>query len=1137
MDCIVCFLHGKTTASTRSSFTPILMILLYPFVEKHHPGMPVTHYYRTNTSLLNKNQEHSNSINEIVKKAMFSNQNSDTHSQKITMNSPRLSHSQKLTMNSNFEKELFGKAIDKSKNKKEISEDPLAVNNPDIIIPQNTKSKKHKVKKSNLKYLQNDILKNAFYDIRQNNLEKSNSKFWSKIPTSKISTSTPIKSSQESSAKFLQENLITQNCQKFIEANPNFSPNLEEMVNKCNLCEQTFQTSDDLIEHIRVRHLQDKSIYCDICNKNFKSLKYKKRHMKNIHKGIKINLVKNIGGFLSKTLSLGDENFASKISPETEKMRKTTENLHGYKYIPRKYPCEFCTKGRGAKGFNYKKPFLKHLEEEHQFGKEICKEILQKYLTDKEKEFQKANPEEISDENCEKKIFQRSSKYGNSNLPHQCNICLRYYRKRLSLKFHQRKKHKIGIKEKLFFCEFCTLKFTSMTMVRQHLTKDHKKTKDNIEEISKNLWIKMRQERDPEWEYFDCHICFAFFNDQKDLDLHLTSTFHKDYRKYRCEDKECNNRGTRYGKNCFRSLSELNQHVDNIHGGVENFKCKHKQCPKSFKEPNRLKMHIRRSHTYVCDICEKGFLSKSILNRHTTLVHEESSRIFTCIFCDNVSYETKSSYLNHIAEVHEGSIETCNICDKIFKTRTHLLTHMGNVHEGNRKPKQRIEYKKCCKICDDKIYRTREELQNHIQDIHEGMSEKCKLCGKLFASRHSYKSHINYHHEGKNTKCNICDKIYKTREELQKHIKVNHKGMSEKCNYCDKVFLRRLTLQRHIMLIHEGVKKSAWKKFKCKICQFSFSSILNLKNHAKLVHRVSQEKFNQDNKTYKCDICTFSFSSIQNLNNHAKLVHRGSKEKLNQGNKTYKCEICTNVFEFFSSLKKHLESCGKKSKENFVKSPHQNISQKNNTFFTMDDLQELSDEEYNNTAKVKENMEKIFFCEFCERKFTSMYLLCKHLSKDHEKNSDDIQKISKNLWIKMKPNRNPGLKYLDCHICPAFFFKQIALKNHLNKSHPGRKLKCDLCKLYFQTSLQLIRHVENGGDQNLKCTFSKDQDIESNNIHEGQNKENFSLEVINVENDNFKEIKNHKSNNFQGDKNEKDLTISKKEIFCSESKC
>ena len=241
--------------------------------------------------------------------------------------------------------------------------------------------------------------------------------------------------------------------------------------------------------------------------------------------------------------------------------------------------------------------------------------------------------------------------------------------------------------------------------------------------------------------------------------------------------------------------------VENVQG-VRKFKCK--KCDKCFSNNQNLKQHSRRKVNcaenivkYACKDCDKAFEFQSSLRNHMTEVHGKSLQI-PCPECDKKFLGNKGMK-NHYEKVHQEVTEyyECDICHKSFADKSSLITHSKTVKCAE----NMIKFK--CDYC-NQSFPFLKVLRNHMKQIH----------GKCLQFS-----------------CPECDQKFVRKERLNDHVRLIHKkDETDICGQCKKSFSNKDSLKIHIQSVHEG------EKFKCEICEATYSEQRSLIYHRKKIH-------------------------------------------------------------------------------------------------------------------------------------------------------------------------------------------------------------------------------------------------------------------------------------------------------------
>jgi hypothetical protein len=172
---------------------------------------------------------------------------------------------------------------------------------------------------------------------------------------------------------------------------------------------------------------------------------------------------------------------------------------------------------------------------------------------------------------------------------------------------------------------------------------------------------------------------------------------------------------------------------------------------------------------YICEFCNKHFISDVKLNRH--LYNQESCKHeYKCEKC-NVIFRLKGEYNAHIRNIY-------------------CLDNSGNV----------IDLKKDI----DNI--NTETIEDDDIIINNGLKfYKCTDCNKLFNNKQALNSHQNRIIKCNQVfNCNKCNKQFHTIENLRKHENKKINCINEKfeCNKCNKIFSCNRNLLKHLKRVN-----------------------------------------------------------------------------------------------------------------------------------------------------------------------------------------------------------------------------------------------------------------------------------------------------------------------------------------------
>ncbi|XP_055524416.1 transcription factor grauzone-like [Wyeomyia smithii] len=232
----------------------------------------------------------------------------------------------------------------------------------------------------------------------------------------------------------------------------------------------------------------------------------------------------------------------------------------------------------------------------------------------------------------------------------------------------------------MFRCEPCNKSFTESDGLEKH-----------------NKWVHTPDSEKP----FKCEICDAAFYKDYLLRNHMKYHISMEQKIFSCKDCD----------KSFGTAVLLRAHQQNIHGAASS---------------------------WVCDICAKGFVHKSLLETHR-LSHSAEGAASLKKQCENCKkwLKNKDTYQNHLKRCLAGGPVTCDICGKEAVNELALASHKRFNHE------ERPGF--ACSYCGKqfkRILRLKEHEANHRGEV----LYSCPYCPRTCNSSSNMYTHKKVAH-------------------------------------------------------------------------------------------------------------------------------------------------------------------------------------------------------------------------------------------------------------------------------------------------------------------------------------------------------------------------------------------------------
>ncbi|XP_052003485.1 uncharacterized protein LOC127658311 [Xyrauchen texanus] len=714
-----------------------------------------------------------------------------------------------------------------------------------------------------------------------------------------------------------------------------------------------FYTKRKIKEHESICNNEELRTACSKCGKYFSKTKYRTAHEKQCQ-----------GKISNETGTNGKDRFKQQC-PQCFKCFRSKSFLLRHLSVHSKeksYACMHC----GQK-YDGQKQYLQHEAFCNGMSKERGLESLSG--TEKTKSMHTAGKKQkeikiVSGENCGE---------------FKCKFCTKSFSRPRYLRRHILTHTDV----KPYRCKTCESCFSRYDHLKLHQTRCRGKrrlevrvVKMSLDSLATGCQSKELQEN----ETLQCKICSKQLSTQSDLKRHM-AMLHITDKPFPC--KRC---GKTYSTvktlrrhnltiKCKRVLKETEQSAKNnvpnqpcretskllqriqVHY-MNKFKYQCEYCPRRFKMPGQLKVHLRL-HTgekpYGCASCGERFIRKDYLKRHlikcggkgkrqekvlcdkcgglflhdTLLVHQK-----TCVI------SSKSSESSEVVKNPKSPCKvkgfSCANCSERFLLFSQLQQHFLSKHRSAQPQEQLVSsHSQIIKqepLDEDSgqnqpCSSQKPERENLREKSYRGPDKplECPQCHMRFVNPSGLGRHMRIHSEVYPFSCKKCHGGFWSKKSMEKHkkkcrghtvIKSNDSTLENTgeldCNQNDTVLVFNKgsnttgtgVLQTKFSCKDQETESCSDKgdaavhKYQCSECDQSFTDGLRLISHLEEHGREDQEHRSAD--VHRCHVCSKVFGQAGLLQRHVNIQHKIKT--------TNTCPICFKSFRFPSDVDIH-RSC------------------------------------------------------------------------------------------------------------------------------------------------------------------------------------------------------------------------------------
>ncbi|CAG5133369.1 unnamed protein product [Candidula unifasciata] len=529
---------------------------------------------------------------------------------------------------------------------------------------------------------------------------------------------------------------------------------------------------------------------------------------------------------------------------------------------------------------------------------------------------------------------------------------------------------------------------------------------------------------------YACFVCDETFQEL------MLYTFHMQGHHYKAGSIKCSDCSELFENNsvffAHRKLSTYELWVDRAKVLTAQQEIVTEELEKGDSSPKPKKKRKGREEHYICSVCGKVIHKYSSFLKHIA-THDDVIAL-SCGVCQE-PFRAPCLLRYHI-DLNHSHVQPfqCRRCLRRFKLKCSLSTHMRycDIDPSNLPYAEEMQYI-------DQLSQQRK--YQGVEGEGDGLSQfSCPICTVMFDSPEDLKSHMNYHDETKPHKCDKCSRGFRSKHELRKHMPVHETKHECRCEICGVQLLTLSGYNAHLRG-HRNQEKIQAKYFpevkEDTVPTESAMQILERMRGQTKIEVTSDADATQDGLTskgtsnkkarYNCPICGMTFhSGGVKFQIHARREHKEAEFD--------RCTVCNKTIYGKDNLERHLrqhkmfadtftcDECGKVFRRKFALQVHKRMH----------------------------SFKKFVKCDICGQEFRFVSEVEKHKNKTHR--YDKLINIYR------------------CSICGQKFpmLSHLSVHCYCHNKPDAKPFECDMCKVSYQTSVDLKKHIYEAHDDLIK---------------------------------------------------------------------